>query len=327
MASPLLVPVFGKSNMTIVVYSDMLFKLEDTIEAVDEIIFFIAVTVLILVPWNIAIALLCIMAYKVIGLMNGASFLVHQLVLFGTNSAAPISPLPTTTATSPTSATTATNLHNDTNCYISGSDNDDDTIMDTTMEVTDEEEEVNEEVALNITQHMGFAFSFDELKRRIYDGMKQQSTKYCFVRCLEIADQVIFINAFVQLITNRYAEDCNNIIISVLTCGSISIQDFKIVMKDISHSLHNQYRVFRKAYFGENAGSLQISDRCTESFDCLMEVYGQCTTLRNSFNLLIHRNHISRYRGIRSAHQVNKAVGLGLWCDPQQTISDSSVDC
>jgi len=134
---------------------------------------------------------------------------------------------------------------------------------------------------------------------------------YCFIRCLELPDQVLFVNAFVHMLCNRYAGDYGTII-PLLTSGSISIQDYKIIMQEISSSLHYRYYVYRKAYFGENVGSLQVSNICSESFDCLFEIYGQCTSLRNSFNLMVHNNHIRRYRGIWSARFVNKAVGLAF---------------
>lgn len=165
-------------------------------------------------------------------------------------------------------------------------------------------------------------YSFDEVKTLLYQSMKEKPTKYCFIQCLEIVDQVLFVNEFVTLAMSRYSSDYSNMIDSLLS-GSISIEDFKSIMAIISSRLHCRYRVFRKAYYGENAGSSTVSTRCAERYDCGMEIYGELTSFSKSFNLLIHRNHIMRFRGVRSCQFVNKEVGLGLWCDPQ-TISSQN---
>lgn len=152
-----------------------------------------------------------------------------------------------------------------------------------------------------------------DLVELVRETADDTDTDFCFLKCLETADQQIFIEEYVNFFLHERLIS-REICVQELTSGKIDILDWQLLMKRcaVSHKgLHYRYRVFRYAYYGENMGIAHVSEYKTDKYVFIIS-YGDETTSER--NLLVDDHHIDKIVGkIKTSKWVNPEVGLGHW--------------
>jgi hypothetical protein len=133
--------------------------------------------------------------------------------------------------------------------------------------------------------------------------------RFCYLKCLDPVDQITFKDTMVRLIKRNYTdlEMQKRIILQ----GCMRMGTWRTIMQRIP--LACKYKLWRSAYWGENAGRTQLST-ATSRYHVLVDEFGPKNSIL-AINLVHTEGHIEElpWALIVPADKFNQAASQNLW--------------
>eukprot|EP01039_Chlorochromonas_danica_P002861 gene2861-3125_t len=148
----------------------------------------------------------------------------------------------------------------------------------------------------------------DQMIRYFQYKMRLSPAQYCYVRCLQEQDRIVFIRAYVDAL----ATGCKNIARrkEIIDSGGIRLRVWKFLMNKCSSDLHTTYHLHRYAHWGENAGAVKVS-KYYSSYTVELAIFGPLERTGGA-HILYHDHHLERVqeRLIKPSRHVNSVVDV-----------------
>lgn len=177
----------------------------------------------------------------------------------------------------------------------------------TTIDTTDDEL-----VKMFATMKVSKPITQADLVSLVCDLMEVRKNRFCFIRCLQAHDQVLFINEMTRLlyVNNREQPE---VMIETISLGTMLMADWRFIMTNIQVNLSAVYQVWRYAYWGESAGRLSISDSKTMYMVLVDTIDGNPGQVENLLYSIGHIKPIHSFKIRKSASVNHKADEKFVW--------------
>lgn len=156
----------------------------------------------------------------------------------------------------------------------------------------------------------------DQMLQCLVRAMSRSPSRYCYVRCLQREDQDTFIRAYIDALA-RGCKDFHQRRM-IIESGGIRLGIWRRLMKIWAPKFNAIYHLHRHSYWGENTGSLQISQVHSSYtvemavFNAVEEKADAAVDQRAHRHILFHENHLESVpmQLIKPSRIVNPDVNL-----------------